>query len=283
MNHFVFYHSAKALIVFCVALLVSCADPVNDITGREESSSSVEAGFVQCSVGGGACVEMAKADCAALAAKGLAQVCGEELLASSSSVSSSSSEVPSSSSYVPQGGVKYGNKTYKTVVITKDSYSQVWMAENLAYNPSANARICDASYGCYYTWSQAMNIDSKFNSAAAGMVEGIVHQGICPENWHLPSDAEWMALANAIGSDAGTKLKSTSWDGEDTYGFSALPGGGYSGSSFYRQESYGSWWSAVENGAGIAYGMYMVSGDSYMNLGTQDAKRDGRSVRCVKD
>jgi uncharacterized protein (TIGR02145 family) len=48
--------------------------------------------------------------------------------------------------------------------------------------------------------------------------------------WHIPTDAEWSALEEAIGPDAGTKLKSKEgWsdngNGTDDYGFRALPAG----------------------------------------------------------
>jgi uncharacterized protein (TIGR02145 family) len=99
----------------------------------------------------------------------------------------------------------------------------------------------------------------------------------------------------AVGgsSTAGKHLKATSgWNrggnGEDTYGFSALPGGclKFSGdiSSFIGVGNYGYWWSSSEYGnAGyFAYYRYMVFNydDAYYEV---NGKSDLFSVRCVKD
>jgi uncharacterized protein (TIGR02145 family) len=175
-------------------------------------------------------------------------------------------------------------KTYRTVVIATGSYSQVWMAENLAYG--AGAKICDATYGCYYTWAQAMAIDSKYNRTTAGSVPD-KYPGICPSGWHLPSDAEWTALTNAIGSsNAGTQLKANDalWStntGANVWGFSALPGGRYD-PPFLGQGSYGAWWSTSELDDGSVW-------ERNMNGTTADVSRNHSeksnafNVRCAKD
>jgi len=124
-------------------------------------------------------------------------------------------------------------QTYRTVKIG----NRTWMAENLNFqtenswcydNNSANC----SKYGRLYTWDAAMKA--------------------CPSGWRLPSDNDWTALTNAVGSNAGTKLKSqTGWNdngnGTDDFGFSALPGGSRStDGSFDGVGSYGHWWSATE-------------------------------------
>ena len=89
-----------------------------------------------------------------------------------------------------------------------------------------------AKYGRLYTWTAAMNIDSSYQWASATAVIFTPQQGACPAGWHIPKNAEWTTLENAVGGSivAGTELKSVSgWylsgNGTDAYGFSALPAG----------------------------------------------------------
>ena len=176
--------------------------------------------------------------------------------------------------------VNYGGKTYKTIKIG----NLTWFAENLNYDVDgsvcyANNTSNCATYGRLYNWNAAMTA--------------------CPTGWHLPSDAEWTQLENAVGgsSTAGKKLKSTSgWNsngnGTDDYGFAALPAGaGYSDVSFdgagYSDVSFdgagyaGYWWSATEYYAGYAY-YRVIDNYEYVNRNGNN-KTILRSVRCVQD
>jgi uncharacterized protein (TIGR02145 family) len=126
--------------------------------------------------------------------------------------------------------------------------------------------------------------DCNFNNCA-GQIR-LKHKGICPEGWHIPSDAEWTTLVNFVGNDAGTKLKSAigwnSGNGTDEYDFSALPGGfGNSIGGFGYVGSIGYWWSATEDNASDAYRRYMYN-DSSVYRGTY-GKSYLYSVRCIKD
>jgi len=165
------------------------------------------------------------------------------------------------------------NKTYKTVKIG----SQTWFAENLNYdakdskcydNKPAN---CD-NYGRLYNWDTAKKV--------------------CPAGWHLPTEAEWEILtAIAGGKIAGKYLKSVKgWkfgNGEDIFGFSALPGGGYyfysndygisSKLGFNNAGYIGFWWSAKDHkGSYMYYKRADVPSDSF-------DKSSLYSVRCVQD
>ena len=176
-------------------------------------------------------------------------------------------------------------KTYKTVTIG----SQVWMVENLNYDvPDVTSDACysnnDANcekYGRLYNWATAMGGASSSSLSPSGV------QGACPVGWHLPSDAEWTALTNYVGSNAGTKLKSsTSWNsygnGTDQYGFSALPGGGGGVGSFYDSGYYGSWWSATEYYASDAWHRDMHCDDGGVGR-YNNSKTFLYSVRCVQN
>jgi len=171
---------------------------------------------------------------------------------------------------------------------------RVWMAKNWGCyaqgskcynNDPANCN----TYGRLYDWATAMNIDKRYNNEFWGESD-VNHRGICPSGWHIPSDAEWTALETAVGgsSTAGKYLKATSgWNsggnGEDKYGFAALPGGsGNSDGNFYNVGNYGSWWSATEYYANYAYSRYMYYLNEYVyryNYG----KDNWRSVRCLQD
>jgi len=171
-------------------------------------------------------------------------------------------------------------KTYRAVKIG----SQIWMAENLNYN--ANGSMCHngesvncEKYGRLYNWTTARKV--------------------CPAGWHLPSDEEWQTLVNfAGGSDAGKKLKAKkgwnsftvgsywsyyeqSGNGTDEYGFSALPGGGYSNGSFDNVGNDGSWWCATELDVSQAYRYSIYHKSNDVNKDIRN-KTYLRSVRCIQ-
>ena len=111
-------------------------------------------------------------------------------------------------------------KTYKTTSFTTNGKKYEWMAENLQYA------------GGKYTWTEAMAIDdSLVNKPNASYIlkDDSVHQGICPENWHIPGFWEWKDLLKYIGSP--NKLYSKNWNKiyftgiqlEDNLDFNAEP------------------------------------------------------------
>jgi uncharacterized protein (TIGR02145 family) len=78
--------------------------------------------------------------------------------------------------------------------------------------------------------------------------------------WHIPTDAEWTALEESIGKDAGTALKSKEgWkydgNGADEYGFRVLPSGRryYDGSTFYNRGTNAFFWSSSAYDASYAW------------------------------
>jgi uncharacterized protein (TIGR02145 family) len=93
--------------------------------------------------------------------------------------------------------------------------------EKYCYNNDiANCNI----YGGMYEWNEAMQYDTT---------EGA--QGICPDGWHIPTDAEWTTLTTFLGGEsvAGGKMKEAGfahWYSPNTgatneSGFTGLPGG----------------------------------------------------------
>jgi uncharacterized protein (TIGR02145 family) len=169
-------------------------------------------------------------------------------------------------------------QTYKTVGIG----TQIWMAKNLNYN--ANESVCYdnqnsycVTYGRLYNWATA--------------------KVACPTGWHLPTQAEWNILSNFVGgsSTAAKHLKARSgWNnsgnGEDTYGFTALPGGyRFSAGGLINSNDFqgvgdvGSWWSASEKDNNNAYDLEMHYLASNIGGSSDSFKRYLLSVRCVKD
>jgi len=199
--------------------------------------------------------------------------------------------------------------------------TQTWMAQNLNYNASgskcgsvltgsgtvvdANTATCD-KYGRLYDWSTAMGISSSYNSNSYNPSANTNYRGVCPTGWHIPNNAEWDKLMRSVDGSTGTSspynsptagryLKATdgwyncgkgssySYQCEDTYGFSALPGGlGYSVGSFYDVGDGGNWWSSSEDGSSNAYLRYMVYYDEYVYY-LINGKDYLRSVRCLQD
>jgi uncharacterized protein (TIGR02145 family) len=179
-------------------------------------------------------------------------------------------------------------QTYYTVKIG----DQTWMAENLNFD--APGSLCHRNeesncyiYGRLYEWNTVMD-GSPSSSLNPSRV-----QGICPDGWHIPSDAEWTTLDNHVAGDIttrGTRLKARGgWtndsNGTDDFGFSALPGG--RGGRFGGFDSgYAYWWSTTGFGSSTTSTIYCryISNSSNGRLFRSDISRDFKhSLRCVQD
>jgi len=212
-------------------------------------------------------------------------------------------------------------RSYKTIQIG----GQIWMAENLAYLPAVSppgtgsdtekhyyvwgyngTNVTDAkkeanytTYGVLYNWPAVMNGANSSNSVPSGV------QGICPQGWHLPSDAEWKVLEKYLGmneSDAdntlsrssgsvGGKLKeagTSHWitpntGANNSSGFTALPGGGrFDVGGFDHLGNYTYFWSSTEDGSSKAWYRRL----NYFHDGVYRDyyfRRSGFSVRCLKN
>ncbi|MCX6286525.1 MAG: hypothetical protein NTY96_05375 [Bacteroidetes bacterium] len=191
--------------------------------------------------------------------------------------------------------IQYTGQVYNTVLIG----TQCWMKENLnvgtmiagTQNQTNNniiEKYCyndDTSYcsvyGGLYQWDEMMQYTTS---------EGT--KGICPINWHLPSDAEWATLTSYLGSAsiAGGKMKETGtlhWSPPNTgatnsSGFTALPGGAHGG-GFGSLTYYAHVWSSSQNGSsGCAYVRNLNYADVTVEVYCYD-KSNGFSARCVKN
>jgi uncharacterized protein (TIGR02145 family) len=206
--------------------------------------------------------------------------------------------------------------------------SQVWMKENLRVthypdgtpipmvtdNSVWNAlTITDRAYtfyddnvanakewGGYYTWSTVTNgVSSNTNPSNV--------QGICPDGWHVPSDAEWQELESYLGmsasdtsltggsrgTDEGGKLKEAGLDhfwgpnsgATNETGFTGLPAGNRTfNSGFDNLNKYSNFWTSrrgtgTNAAARVLYYQYSTIG-RYVN---DNENRTGLSCRCVRD
>ena len=136
------------------------------------------------------------------------------------------------------------------------------MAENLNYDAVGvcfdNSIDSCAIYGRLYTAEQA--------------------QSVCPDGWHLPSQAEFQELLDVVGGF--DNLKSSAWGGPDSYGFSALPAGKYdaiAGGTFTIWQFQTGWWLQ----SGFSATLYAVSPDGGADF-RNDNDVNGFSVRCLK-
>jgi len=239
---------------------------------------------------------------------------------SSSSITGGTSGGSSSPSCSPpSGGIsgtytdKRDNKTYKTTKIC----SQTWMAENLNY--AVEGSKCYGEDGKIVSgtddndktiYTTLSNAEIQANCNKYGRLYNWETANMaCPSGWHLPDTTEWIILVVAVGGKetAGNYLKSKSgwydaraWydgNGEDKYGFSALPGGigGYrsigvngDGDSYFIFESVGDlgdWWNSNEDSKNsyFAYGYAISIYKGNTNYHEYATKNSLLSVRCVQD
>lgn len=160
-------------------------------------------------------------------------------------------------------------------------------------NISAEQR---SKLGFLYTWAAAVGESSASNAQNRTTNYTTSRQGICPNGWHIPTDAEWTVLIDYLGGKekAGKLMKTSSgWFQNKDYaagtngsGFSALPSGYDTGTSIGVDKiptTYGigfdaNFWSANANPwhRGLSCNSSAVNRLVY-------AKFHFLSVRCVKN
>ena len=201
-------------------------------------------------------------------------------------------------------------KVYKTIKIG----NQWWMAENLnntgivdSINPvlvSDNKKWIEIKTPAY-SW---YNDDEKTYKDTYGALYNwyaVNKSCLCPSGWHIPSDQEWKQLELALGLDSseidktgvrgnneGGQLKkddTTYWSNPNIgatnkSGFSAIPGGhrNWKTGDFIDIGLFGTWWSSTEADSNYAWRRTLYYNDEKIRRFTSH-KRDGFSVRCVKD
>ena len=195
---------------------------------------------------------------------------------------------------------------YPSIIIN----GQEWMQKNLAVSKYRNGDpiptgLSDAIWGSSTSGAYAIYNNDAANNTTYGKLYNWYavndSRGLCPAGWHVPSDEEWTIMINYLdptqnpsvfgtqSSVAGGKMKSTTgWNSLNTgatneSGFTGLPGGyRYNNGTYTYIGSDGYWWSSTELGSYDAWNRdlthYEPGVDRY-----NDSKRDGFSVRCLRD
>ena len=232
-------------------------------------------------------------------------------------------EYPSTANVIRRAVTDIDGNCYDAVQIG----NQVWMAENLRttkyadgssiplgtststttayrYAPGTNwssnedNMINVSRYGYLYNWPAAMHGASSSEANPSGV------QGICPNGWHVPSDAEWMQLTNYMKTQpqymasgnadhlAKALAATWGWNGSsetdavgnnpstnNATGFSALPAGAYGGYASYFSEGV-NFWSTTSD---YFYSFSNSSASVHRTHINYNDKFFGLSVRCVRN
>lgn len=157
-------------------------------------------------------------------------------------------------------------KKYKTVKIG----NRTWMAENLNFDTDESHCPEDGcnTTGRLYTWDAAMSA--------------------CPENYYLPSDADWEELFETVGGKyaaAGMLKAKNGWRGNhgsiDAYGFSVFPSSFRGDGKIKKGNDFAFFWSSSEYGEKQASHWFFLdfSHKVYHSVFNKDV---AYSVRCIK-
>lgn len=174
--------------------------------------------------------------------------------------------------------------------MTPDIQAYCWYNNQIEYSDTS---------GVLYTWAAAMNGAPGSDTIPSGV------QGVCPEGWHIPSDAEWKTLEIFLGmseldannydwrgSDEGAQLKETGFSNwaipnagaSNSSGFTAVPGGFRSAQgSFYSVDQYAAFWSSkAEEGSDNAW-YRTIHFEREQVYRQHNNMRLGLSVRCIQN
>ncbi len=186
--------------------------------------------------------------------------------------------------------------------ITRVEGSSAWAAledADKAYCWYLNNPSNGDTYGAIYTWAAAMNGSASSSANPSGV------QGVCPDGWHVPSDAEWKELEMYLGmsqvdadntgwergNDVGSKMKEAGTDhwqspniADNSSGFTALPGGYRSSNDgdFLDWHTNLGFWSATEDIDLLVWDRGLENDRTTVFRGT-NYKNTGFSVRCLMD
>ena len=192
------------------------------------------------------------------------------------------------------------NNLYNTITIG----NQTWLKENLKTTHFSNGDLIPT------TVQQAINDSTSiyrwaYNNDVNNVNDyGLLYtwfvvkdsRNVCPVNWHVPAEQEWIDLGNYLGGDsiAGDKLKetgtvhwlSTTGNVSNSSDFTALPGG-FRGnpSGFINLGNTGNFWTSTPWGSDAFQRAltYQLSASLGMLIQSLAVANCGLSLRCIKD
>lgn len=201
---------------------------------------------------------------------------------------------PSINSMVDVDGNNYGVKSIG---------NQIWMTENVEVSHYRNGdvipEVTDATaWGKLTTGAWCYFQNDKTNGNKYGKLYNWYAvndpRGLAPEGWHIPTIDEFSILTNFLGGTtySGVKMKTTiGWEkveggkvlgfnvlGDNSSGFSGLPGGRRLKSEFSSLGYFGYWWSSS-----IGNNIFALSFDTKYSFVNYGMNFFGNAVRCVKD
>jgi uncharacterized protein (TIGR02145 family) len=188
---------------------------------------------------------------------------------------------------------------YSTVQIG----NQLWMSENLKTTRYNNGDeiptgLTDGEWQNTTSGALAVYDDNESNADIYGRLYNwyavVDSRGVCPENFHVPTDEEYTQLTIYLGGSevAGGKMKEAGlehWNSPNTgatneSGFSGFSGGYRNTSGAYvDMSSFGVFRSSSEANSSQAWvhSLWYEDAIAYRNFSM--AKNSGNSVRCVGD
>ena len=163
---------------------------------------------------------------------------------------------------------------------------------------------CDNGFGGLYSWSEVMGLPKACDSVWTGTTPAcpdsifpgwkyeeewrdLMIQGACPEGWHVMNETEWRALMALDVTESGFAITSKVSAGRNRdangTGFSALYGGMTElPTQYVRIVELGAYQLPFEHEA-ERHKSVTMSRQSNVSYKGVHYKKDGLSVRCVKD
>ena len=170
---------------------------------------------------------------------------------------------------------------------------------------------CENGWGGLYTWATAMafpavcdssqmgsdkcpnKTDLSRNTVVPNTTEYVIHQGICPDGWHIMNRGEWGAAIDGHGARSGSDyLSSEVWNGimKNPRGFSLLPAGLYDDendefSQIMKQAFHWVPGESYDEKANLYKGLFVRATDMDLQRDSKNRfiKTAAFSIRCVKD